>query len=162
MGQENSKKCIICGDLNLILNAYEKQGQNFQAYLFRDKLENIMDENNVMDIQPKNIKYTWSNKRLGPGNIKEKLDIFWIHDKIIPNFNSMISNIIPSVASDHKPIAIKFGASENYGPLHFRYIPLWINSENVKTLIARAWNQIINGTPSFVRGEKFKKCQKNS
>jgi len=138
------------------LNAYEKSGGNFQSDPFKDKLELIMEVNNLMDIQPRNGKYTWNNKRLGPGNIKEQLDIFLIHDNITLDFNLVTSQIIPSVASNHKPIAIKFGESKKFGPLPFRYNPLWINSKNVRNLVARDWKQSINGSQSIFLEEKIK------
>lgn len=72
-----------------------------------------------MDIVPKNGKFTWSNKILGLGNIKEILDKFLIREKIISDYNSVISKIIPLVASDHKPIAIKIEEGENLGPAPF-------------------------------------------
>ena len=69
-----------------------------------------------MDIVPKNGKFTWSEKILGLGNIKEILDKFLIREKIISDYNSVISKIIPLVASDHKPTSIKIEEGENLGP----------------------------------------------
>lgn len=82
-----------------------------------------------MDIGPKNGKFTWSNKRLGRDNIKQRLDRFLIQDNLISSYNLVISKIIPSVALDHKPIAIKFGEGANLGPIPFLYNPLWANFE---------------------------------
>lgn len=90
MEQENGKEYIICGDLNPIMNDNEKNSGNFQSDPFRDKLELIMEANNLLDIQPRNGKYTWSNKRIRLGNIKEWLDRFLIHEIVNSNFNSVI------------------------------------------------------------------------
>lgn len=109
-----------------------------------------MEAHNLTDIVPKNGKYTWRNKRICPRNIKESLDRFLIHDNIISDFNSVISKIIPSAASDHNSITINLRESENLGPLPFCYNPLWINSKEVIILVATTWNQSFNGSPSFV------------
>lgn len=88
------------------------------------------------------------------------LDIFLIHDSIISYFNSLISNIIPSSAWDHKPIAINFGESESLDLSPFT-TPLWINFEKFRTLVARAWEESINGFPSFFWESKLKNVKKS-
>lgn len=144
----------------MILNVEEKQGGIFQEDPFRDKLENTIEIHNLMDILPKNGKYTLSNKRLGMGNIKEQLDIFLIQDSIITDYKVVTSNIIPSAALDHKHIIIKVKESEKLGPLPFRYNPLWDNHEEVRTLISTMLNQNINGSLSFVWESKLKNIKR--
>ena len=56
---------------------------------FRSKLENIIEENNLMDTILKNRKYKWSKKRIGLGNIKEHLDRFLLKDCLVTKFNSI-------------------------------------------------------------------------
>lgn len=65
---------IIIGEyFNLVLNAKEKFGGKFHADPPRETIETTMDSSNLMDLPPINGKYTWSSKRLGKNNIKEKV-----------------------------------------------------------------------------------------
>lgn len=51
---ELTTNIIIAGDFNLILHANEKRGGNFIHDPFRNQLEAIMQENEMVDIIPKN------------------------------------------------------------------------------------------------------------
>ena len=88
-----------------------------------------MEQCNLLDIPPKNGKYTWDNRRIGKANIKERLDRIRIRDKMIVNYSRAASRIIPSAASDHKLVLMELGMAENYGPLPFRYNQLWGSNE---------------------------------
>eukprot|EP00253_Pinus_taeda_P023598 PITA_23598 len=97
------RNIFLGGDLNLIRNADEKLGGNFYTDPSRDSLENIIQTHNLVDIPPQNGKYTWSNKRIGNNNIKERLDRILVQEGIVASFPIIKSKIIQGSASDHKP-----------------------------------------------------------
>ena len=74
IGDDREDNILVGGDLNLILKAKEKRGGNFLLDQNRETLEEIMEQSNLLDIPPKNGKYTWDNRRIGKANIKEILD----------------------------------------------------------------------------------------
>lgn len=98
-----------------------------------------MEQNKLIDISPSNGKYTWSNKRVGKRNIKERLDHILVQENIAPSFNSEGSKIIHTMTSDHKPVAIILGKMDNQGPLPFKYNLIWDNNEDFRNLISDAW-----------------------
>ena len=55
---ESTTNLIVAGDFNLILHANEKRGGNFAHDPFRNHLEAIIQENELVDIIPKNRRYT--------------------------------------------------------------------------------------------------------
>eukprot|EP00253_Pinus_taeda_P025196 PITA_25196 len=59
---EQNPNIILAGDFNLVLHANEKRGGNFIHDPFRSQLEGIMSEYELVDIIPKNRKYTWNNR----------------------------------------------------------------------------------------------------
>eukprot|EP00253_Pinus_taeda_P003329 PITA_03329 len=67
INKEHNPNVILAGDLNLVLHANEKRGGNFLHDPCRNQLEGIMSDHELMDIIPKNRKFTWNNRRLGPG-----------------------------------------------------------------------------------------------
>lgn len=67
-------KIILGGYLNLVRSIEEKFGGTYHTDPSRDILEEIMEQHNLIDILPSNGKYTWSNKRVGKSNIKERLN----------------------------------------------------------------------------------------
>lgn len=78
-----NKSLIVGGDLKLVLNADEKSRDFSCGDPYLDSLENIIECHNLMNIHPKNGIYSWKNKRIGKGNIKECLDKILIQDSII-------------------------------------------------------------------------------
>eukprot|EP00253_Pinus_taeda_P034106 PITA_34106 len=119
---ENTSNIIMAGDFNLILHANEKRGGNFMHDPFRSQLEEIMQENEMVDIIPKSRKYTWSNRRLGAGNIMERLDRFLVNISLLSSFAVCYSNILSSSTSDHYPILLTMEPHHHLGPIPFNYI----------------------------------------
>eukprot|EP00253_Pinus_taeda_P007981 PITA_07981 len=124
------RNIFLGGDLNLIRNADEKLGGNFFADPSRDSLETLIQAHNLIDIPPHNGKYTWSNKRTGINNIKERLDRILVHERIVASFPSIKRKFIQASASDHKPVVLTLDKGRNLGPLAFKYNKSWDYKEH--------------------------------
>lgn len=118
-------------------NVDEKLGGNFHADPSRELLEIIIQAYNLIDIPPFNGKYTWSNKRTGSHNIKERLDRFLVQERIAASFSSIKSKIIQASASDHKHVVMNLDKGRNVGPLLFKYNKIWDFKEEFRTLIQK-------------------------
>eukprot|EP00253_Pinus_taeda_P018186 PITA_18186 len=128
---------ILGGDMNIIRQVEEKYGGNFHADPSRDKLETIIQLYNLIDTPLSNGKYTWTNKRAGSHNIKERLDRFLIQEGVVGNFQAIRSHIIHGTASDHKAMVLTLDKGINLGPLPFKYNKSWDIHEDFRTLWAR-------------------------
>ena len=84
---EENTNIILGGDFNLILHANEKSGGSFTPDPYRIQLENIMQEHDLLDVPPKNHRYTWNNYRMGAGNIVEWLDRILINITLLSAFS---------------------------------------------------------------------------
>ena len=71
---ENLENIIVAGDLNLTLRMEEKRGGTIVRDPAREWVEDLMQDWDLLDIPPDNGKYTWTNKRIGPGHIAARLD----------------------------------------------------------------------------------------
>jgi len=88
-----------------------------------------MEQHKLIDIPPSNGKYTWSNKRIGKNNIKERLDRILIQENKVAEFTLVKSKIIHTIGSNHKLVVLSMGNLEKQGPLPFRYNSSWDNKE---------------------------------
>eukprot|EP00253_Pinus_taeda_P031988 PITA_31988 len=152
----HGRNIFLGGDLNLIRSAEEKMGGNFYADPSRETLEEIIQTHNLVDIPPKNGRFTWSNKRTGKNNIKERLDRILVQERIVANFPRIQSTIIQGFISDHKPVALQLDKGENMGPLPFKYNKTWDNREDFRNLIKDQWARDISGSPHFIWETKLK------
>eukprot|EP00253_Pinus_taeda_P026540 PITA_26540 len=123
--EDQDNNLILAGDLNLVLHANEKRRGTFTTDPFRNQLEHIMQEQELVDIKLKNRLYTWSNRQLGAGNIMERLDHFLINISYLSSFATGQSNILNNSASDHYPITLTLLRQCQLGPLPFKYCSLW-------------------------------------
>eukprot|EP00253_Pinus_taeda_P022073 PITA_22073 len=160
MDKEQNPNVILAGDLNLVLHANEKRGGNFFPDPFRNQLEGIMSDHELMDIIPKNRKFTWNNRRLGPGNIMERLDRILVNISLLSTFADAHSKVLSSSVSDHFPVMLTLESNAHLGPIPFRYNPLWRNNAVVTDIIEGTWKQHIEGSPSFIWEMKIKKTRK--
>eukprot|EP00253_Pinus_taeda_P003539 PITA_03539 len=150
------KKIFLGGDLNLIRNAQEKLRGNFFADPAREALEDIIQAHNLIDTPLHNGNFTWSNRRTGKNNIKERLDRILARDKIIAEFQRIQSSIILGYISNHKPVALRLDNGSYPGPIPFKYNKEWDNVEGFKDLIKEQWAMEISGSPHFIWESKIK------
>ena len=124
------------GDLKIILNQDEKRGDS----LVRDPIREIVDETilewDLMDVKPSSGKYTWNNKRLGPGHIAARLDRFLVQDSFLLLGLNLSSKILPFGGSNHKPILLELVTDLNLGPIPFRFNRLWDSHPDFLQIVA--------------------------
>ena len=152
---------VIAGDLNITLSAEEKKGGIIVRDPAREWLEDIISDWDLEDIKPSKGKYTWNNKRLGPGHIAARLDRFLVQQSIHVLGFDLSSSILPFSASDHKPIALSLSKDQDLGPIPFRFNPAWISSEGFLDIVETAWKSNVRGSAFFVWEEKLRIVKKS-
>ena len=116
----------------------------------RETVDEIILEWDLMDIKPSFGKYTWNNKRIGPGHIAARLDRFLVQDSFLLLGLNLSSKILPFGVSDHKPILLEMVNNKNWGPIPFRFNPLWANQTAFLRIVAESWSLPIIGSPFYV------------
>jgi hypothetical protein len=126
---------IIGGDFNSHLNSGEEKGGSEVRDPFSKKLSDLISDWDLQDVKPSKGKYTWNNRRSGLCHIAACLDHFLINCNFLLSPLEISSHILPSTINDHKPISLIFNNPQNFGPLPFRFNPLWIDNPAVPPLI---------------------------
>eukprot|EP00253_Pinus_taeda_P007185 PITA_07185 len=152
----NKNKWDLTNQNSCNWNANEKLGGNFFADPSRDSPETLTQAHNLIDIPPHNGKYTWSNKRTGINNIKERFDRILVHERIVASFPSIKSKIIQASASDHKHVVLTLDKERNLGPLPFKYIKAWDYNEEFQKLVQEQWAKEVVGSPQHTWETKLK------
>lgn len=136
----NLENIIIVGDLNLTLHPSEKRGGNVVRDPAREWVEDIVQNWDLLDIKPSSGKYSWSNKRVGPGHIAARIDRFIIQSSYLLLGLEPIMHILASSISDHKPIKLELLAHLDLGPIPFRFSPLWVKEPDFMQTVKECWN----------------------
>lgn len=71
------ERVIMAGDFNALLELDDKVGGLKKYTQVMEDFRLFIDDMRVMDIVPKNGKFTWTNKRHNFLNISERLDRFF-------------------------------------------------------------------------------------
>ena len=159
LNQNSPRNIIIAGDLNVTLSSAEKKGGSVVRDQAREWVEDIILHWDFMDIKPPSGKFTWSNKRLGPGHIAARLDRFLIHSEYLSSGLLANSKILPNSTSDHRPILLDILSDANLGPIPFRFSPLWLLQENFQQVVSDSWSIPLPGSPSFSWEQKLKRLK---
>jgi hypothetical protein len=99
--------------------------------------EDIMSDWKLEDIKPAKGKYTWTNKRVGPGHIAARLDRFLSQISFMLMGLTLTSSILPHSVSDHKPITLDISLDNNLGLIPFRFNPKWIQEAGYPALVTK-------------------------
>ena len=151
---------ILARDLNIILNPNEKRGGSRSRDPITDMVEDLIMTWNLIDIKPASGKYTWTNRRFGPGHIAARLDRFLIQDNFLLLGLIISTKILPFGGSDHKPILLEMEQEKNLGPIPFRFNSMWAKHEDFLKLVAGSWIYPVTGSPFFVWEEKLRRLKK--
>ena len=111
------------------------------------------------DIKPSKGKFTWTNKRVGPGHIVARLDRFLVHTSFLTLGLFANSEILQACTSDHKPISLSLTPGENMGPIPFRFNLLWISMDGFYDLVSETWHKNVSGSPFFIWEEKLRRLK---
>jgi exonuclease III len=139
---------IIVGDFNTTRGLKEKRGGSIVRDQFREKMDDLISDLDLFDVPPSKGMYTWNNRRAGPGHIAARLDRFLISNSFLSHPDKASSLILPWAGSDHRPISLLFESQKNWGPIPFRFNPLWMDRPDFFSSILQAWNQWIIGSRS--------------
>jgi len=101
-----NENIIIARDLNVTLSQGETKGGTIVRDSICEWVENIILDWESEDIKLTRGKYTWSNKRNGPGHIAARLDRFLVQSSFLLLGLNIVSKILPFRASDHKPVSL--------------------------------------------------------
>jgi ribonuclease HI/exonuclease III len=154
-----TENLVIAGDLNVTLSLTEKKGGSIVRDPFREVVEDLMADWELEDIPPSNGKFSWTNKRVGPGHIAARLDRFLIQSSFLTLGLRASSKFLPHYTSDHKPIALSIRPCASLGPIPFKFSPLWPAQKDFVILVQRSWETPVNGSPFFVWEEKLRRLK---
>ena len=149
----------MAGDLNVTLASSEKKGGSLVRDPSREWVEDIILGWDLLDIKPARGKFTWTNKRVGPGHVAARLDRFLVHSSFLTLGLLASSKILPHCTSDHKPILLDLSLAPNLGPIPFRFSPLWIQREDFLQVVSDSWATPIKASPSFIWESKLKRLK---
>jgi hypothetical protein len=122
-------------------------------------VEDLISAWDLMDIKPTRGRYTWTNKRVGPGHIAARLDRFLVQSSFLTLGLTTSSEILPHSTSDHKPISLELRKEQGQGPIPFRFNPAWIQDKDFLSRVSKVWTSKVKGSAFYVWEEKLRRLK---
>ena len=98
-----------------------KKGESIVVDLFREMADEFIHKWDLINLKRKNISYSWSNMRLGPGHVATRLDKFLIHSSLLLFGHLLSSRIISYSVSNHIPIYLLVYVEPHHIHISFRF-----------------------------------------
>eukprot|EP00253_Pinus_taeda_P032306 PITA_32306 len=158
--EEGNSNIILGGDFNLTLHSNEKRGGCFSHDPCRTQLETITQDHDLVDVVPKNRRFTWNNRRLGKGNIMERLNRIWVNVTLLSSYSTAYVVVFSYSVSDHYPTTLVLETHCPLGPIPCKYSPLWSSFPSVEEIVKNTWSQHIKRSSGYIWENKLKmtKC----
>eukprot|EP00253_Pinus_taeda_P011270 PITA_11270 len=155
MDRHPNANFILGGDFNMITSLLEKKGGLRKLNRDGEQFKDFIDNARLVDVYPKQGKFTWNNRRGGESLISSRLDRFLILEKLLLDGKSMESSILPSGGSDHWPISLIVEVPGTPRNKPFRFEKFWIEHPNFLTMVEKWWSE-----PLVEEGSKMFNLQK--
>ena len=101
----------------------------------------MIDNLNLIDLEPTNGCFTWNNKRGGKNQLAYRLDRFLITEYTLLEGWNIESTIMPIFSSDNWPINLNIDLQTPINNRLFRFEKFWLKHPNFMAKIEQWWQE---------------------
>jgi hypothetical protein len=152
---------LIIGDLNSLCSNIDKKGGRLGGNSDSNWLNDFVANSGAIDLGFYGPQFTWSNKREGLANIKERLDRGLCDPEWQRIFPKAGVRHLGALTSDHKPILLDTHIDNCKLNRPFLFEAMWTKDESSVEVIERTWDINVEGSQSFKLAKKIKRLQMN-
>nr|POF10518.1 wd-40 repeat-containing protein msi3 [Quercus suber] len=157
MSKENAKE--IGALVREVIEA-DKKGGKPVSNSSRGGPNEVIDKKGLIDLQFSGNPYTWSNKREGFANIKERLDRAFANERWRLIFPRATIHNLPASSSDHSPIVLFTEGEQRDVKKPFKFEEAWTRDETSFFVVEKAWRSDVYGTSLYKVCRKIKETKR--
>ncbi|CAM8915895.1 unnamed protein product [Rhodiola kirilowii] len=133
--------CVV-GDFNEVLR--ESECSNFPPYRksSMDQFKRVLCDCDLFDLGYKGNKFTYSNRRQGPAEVKCRLDRALADSNWRNLFMSASVQHLVTYHSDHCPILLRWCGAQMRRDKLFRFEAMWMRDPNLTGFISDNWSDV--------------------
>lgn len=159
IGAEFGGPWMCIGDFNEVSSIWEKQGGREVNSTRMECFNKFVSDGGLIDLEFKGINYTWTNKREGVDNIRERINKAFANTEWRLKFPLAQVFHEPIAGSDHAPLLLNCCVPLKKVKRVFKFESMWTMSPNCKDVISRSWCFYGPGSDMFKWSRKLKNCK---
>jgi hypothetical protein len=140
---------LMIGNLNVIASSSEKLGSSQKGECSSRCFQNFVSSVGAIDLGFCGPKFTWTNRRAGWANIKERLD----RGICNPDWQSLFPKAgvrhLVAPNSDYNPILLDTHLESSKGSRPFRFEAMWARDESSIEVVEKAWAIPVKGSQNL-------------
>ncbi|GLT61462.1 hypothetical protein SLA2020_341660 [Shorea laevis] len=160
MRRHTSTPWLLMGDLNLVGDSTDKRGKRPPTMLDRTILHELISVCSLREIGFKGLVFTWTNRRHGEENVRERLDRALMNDSWHRMFPKAQLFHCTRMGSDHSPLLLSLQAIPETRRKRFRYELKWQMQTGYSDAILQGWSTDKTGSPLFYLMSKLHNLKK--
>ena len=151
----------MIGDLNSVAKGSEKKGGSSKGTNLSRSFQQFVSEVGAIDLGFSGPKFTWSNKRVGWANVRERLDRGICNADWQSLFPKAGVRHLTTQNSDHNPIVLDTHLDLSKGAKPFRFEAMWSRDKSSTDVVSQAWNLQVAGSHHYRLVKKIHRVQKD-
>ena len=151
---------LMFGDLNCIASSKDKLGGSSRGESSSRCFQNFISNVGAIDLGFCGPKFTWTNKKVGWANIRERLDRGICNVDWQSLFPKAGVKHLTAPNSDHLPILLDTDMEVCSGPRPFRFKAMWVRDDSSKEVVQKAWDIPVEGSLSSKLVQKYQNVRK--
>lgn len=131
---------LLVGDWNQVISQEDKLGGRPVTSSLTSSLWSVISDCGLVDVGFSGCKFTWSNLRLGPGCIRERLDQAWCNGGWQHCFSDINVKHLVRSHSDYCPILLstEFGLGQRQPRQSFHMLTAWFQHPGLEAIVRQA------------------------
>ena len=146
---------VVFGDFNSIKELGEKKGGSNVFGSSVNDLRSFMNNTGAIDLEFSGPVFTWTNRREGLANIKERLDQCFCDHEWKNIFPKAGIRHLSNSNSDHNPTLMDTYMEETAPDRPFRFEAMWTKEESSKEVVENAWLTSVEGSQGYRLARKL-------
>ncbi|XP_050259924.1 uncharacterized protein LOC126704995 [Quercus robur] len=151
----------VMGDFNNIKGSKEKKGGRHVGESSVNSLRDFINNMGAIDLDFIGPFFTWSNRREGLTNIRQRLDQCLCDQEWQTLFPKAGIRHLVNANFDHNPILLDTHMENTYLLKPFRFEAMWTKDESSKEVIESAWQTRVDGPQSLKLAKKLEATRRD-